>query len=77
MKDLTNDYIVRFVGSCIDPPNMCLLMEYCPKGSLQVSLFFQHFINKKFKNDLPTPRVNFHIIVSIPPIQGLFYGNGG
>ncbi|GAB1607356.1 atrial natriuretic peptide receptor 1-like isoform X2 [Argonauta hians] len=35
MKDLSNDYIVRFIGSCIDPPNMCLLIEYCPKGSLQ------------------------------------------
>ncbi|CAI9726822.1 atrial natriuretic peptide receptor 1-like isoform X2 [Octopus vulgaris] len=35
MKDLSSDYIVRFIGSCIDPPNMCLLTEYCPKGSLQ------------------------------------------
>ncbi|GFN88712.1 guanylate cyclase [Plakobranchus ocellatus] len=35
MKDLQNDHIVRFIGSCIDPPNLCILTEYCPKGSLQ------------------------------------------
>lgn len=37
MRDLQNDHIVRFIGACIDPPNQCILTEYCPKGSLQVS----------------------------------------
>ena len=36
IKDLQNDHIVRFVGACIDPPEQCILTEYCPKGSLQV-----------------------------------------
>ncbi|CAB0004470.1 unnamed protein product [Nesidiocoris tenuis] len=35
MKDLHHDHVVRFYGACIDPPNCCLLTEYCPKGSLQ------------------------------------------
>jgi hypothetical protein len=37
IKDLQNDHIVRFVGACIDPPQQCILTEYCPKGSLQVT----------------------------------------
>ncbi|XP_050413228.1 atrial natriuretic peptide receptor 1 isoform X3 [Patella vulgata] len=35
IKDLQNDHVVRFLGACIDPPNLCVLTEYCPKGSLQ------------------------------------------
>ncbi|KAK3096096.1 hypothetical protein FSP39_023182 [Pinctada imbricata] len=35
VKDLQNDHICRFLGACIDPPNMCILTEYCQKGSLQ------------------------------------------
>ncbi|XP_076439161.1 atrial natriuretic peptide receptor 1-like [Babylonia areolata] len=35
IKDLQNDHLVRFHGICIDPPNQCILTEYCPKGSLQ------------------------------------------
>ncbi|XP_047115101.1 atrial natriuretic peptide receptor 1-like isoform X1 [Schistocerca piceifrons] len=35
MKDLHHDHLVRFLGSCVDPPNCYLLTEYCPKGSLQ------------------------------------------
>ncbi|XP_013400521.1 atrial natriuretic peptide receptor 1 [Lingula anatina] len=35
MRDLQNDHLVRFIGACIDIPNMCILSEYCPKGSLQ------------------------------------------
>ncbi|XP_071083341.1 atrial natriuretic peptide receptor 1-like isoform X2 [Haliotis cracherodii] len=35
IKDLQNDHTVRFIGACIDPPNKCILTEYCPKGSLQ------------------------------------------
>ena len=35
MKDLQHDHLVRFCGACVDPPNSCILTEYCPKGSLQ------------------------------------------
>ncbi|XP_052786457.1 atrial natriuretic peptide receptor 1-like isoform X2 [Mya arenaria] len=35
IKDLASDHIVRFIGACIDYPHMCILTEYCQKGSLQ------------------------------------------
>ena len=35
MKDINHDHLVRFIGACIDPPNCCLITEYCPRGSLQ------------------------------------------
>lgn len=35
MKDLQHDHLARFYGACIDQPNCCLIIEYCPKGSLQ------------------------------------------
>lgn len=36
MRDVQNEHLTRFIGSCIDPPNMCIITEYCPRGSLQV-----------------------------------------
>lgn len=35
MKDIQHEHLVRFYGACVDPPNCCILTEYCPKGSLQ------------------------------------------
>ena len=35
MKDINHDHLVRFIGACIEPPNCCLITEYCPRGSLQ------------------------------------------
>ncbi|XP_029694813.1 atrial natriuretic peptide receptor 1 [Takifugu rubripes] len=35
MRDVQNEHLTRFVGACIDPPNTCILTEYCPRGSLQ------------------------------------------
>ena len=37
LKDIVHDNLNVFVGACIDPPNICLVWHYCPKGSLQVS----------------------------------------
>ncbi|MEQ2201865.1 hypothetical protein XENOCAPTIV_019567, partial [Xenoophorus captivus] len=31
-----NEHLTRFIGACIDPPNICIITEYCPRGSLQV-----------------------------------------
>lgn len=36
MRDVQNEHLTRFVGACTDPPNICILTEYCPRGSLQV-----------------------------------------
>uniref|UniRef100_UPI00359006C8 atrial natriuretic peptide receptor 1 n=1 Tax=Myxine glutinosa TaxID=7769 RepID=UPI00359006C8 len=35
MRDLVSEHLTRFVGACIDMPNICILTEYCPRGSLQ------------------------------------------
>lgn len=35
MKDLTHPNINTFVGACVDPGNICILTQYCNKGSLQ------------------------------------------
>lgn len=35
MKDLQHEHLVRFYGACLDPPNACLITEFCPRGSLQ------------------------------------------
>ena len=35
VKDLNYDHICHFVGACIEPEHLCLVYEYCPKGSLK------------------------------------------
>lgn len=37
MTDLHNDHLAKFYGACLDPHHCCIVTEYCPKGSLQVS----------------------------------------
>ncbi|XP_038050160.1 atrial natriuretic peptide receptor 1-like [Patiria miniata] len=35
VRNLKHENINPFIGACIDQPNICILMEYCHKGSLQ------------------------------------------
>ncbi|XP_058028494.1 atrial natriuretic peptide receptor 2 isoform X3 [Ahaetulla prasina] len=35
MRDIQFNHLTRFIGACIDPPNICIVTEYCPRGSLQ------------------------------------------
>ncbi|XP_037278672.2 atrial natriuretic peptide receptor 1-like isoform X1 [Rhipicephalus microplus] len=35
MRETQHENIARFVGACIDVPNIAIITEYCPKGSLQ------------------------------------------
>ncbi|XP_072317472.1 atrial natriuretic peptide receptor 1 [Eucyclogobius newberryi] len=35
MRDVQNEHLTRFIGACIDPSNICIITEYCPRGSLQ------------------------------------------
>ncbi|XP_030606341.1 atrial natriuretic peptide receptor 1-like isoform X2 [Archocentrus centrarchus] len=35
MRDVQNEHLTRFIGACIDPPNSCIITEYCSRGSLQ------------------------------------------
>ncbi|XP_068611336.1 atrial natriuretic peptide receptor 1-like [Brachionichthys hirsutus] len=35
MRDVQNEHLTRFIGASVDPPNICIVTEYCPRGSLQ------------------------------------------
>ncbi|KAM9336963.1 guanylate cyclase 2G [Symphorus nematophorus] len=35
MKEMKHENLVQFFGVCIEPPNVCLVIQYCRKGSLK------------------------------------------
>ncbi|XP_040885398.1 guanylate cyclase 2G [Toxotes jaculatrix] len=35
MKEMKHENLVQFFGVCIEPPNVCLVIQYCKKGSLK------------------------------------------
>ena len=39
MRNIRHDNLAQFMGACVDIPNICILFQYCPKGSLQVIHF--------------------------------------
>lgn len=45
MRDLRHDNLVSFIGACTDPPNICIVVEYCARGSLKVGNFYFHWRN--------------------------------
>ena len=43
---LQHPNIARFIGIVIEPSNNKILMEYCPRGSLQVWISISTFVTK-------------------------------
>ena len=39
VSELQHQNVNSFVGACVDSPNICILTQYCNKGSLQDVLF--------------------------------------
>ncbi|KAK8405682.1 hypothetical protein O3P69_001881 [Scylla paramamosain] len=35
VRDLRHDNLLGFVGACVDPPHVCIITEYCSRGSLK------------------------------------------
>ncbi|XP_016122743.1 guanylate cyclase 2G, partial [Sinocyclocheilus grahami] len=35
LKEMKHENLVQFFGVCIEPPNVCIVMQYCQKGSLK------------------------------------------
>ncbi|XP_035525034.1 guanylate cyclase 2G [Morone saxatilis] len=35
MREMKHENLVQFFGVCIEPPNVCLVIQYCRKGSLK------------------------------------------
>ena len=50
VSDLTHQNVNTFVGACIDNPNICLLTQYCNKGSLQVIIIIFTILERKRKD---------------------------
>ena len=38
MRDIRHDNLNQFIGACVEP-EVCIVMQYCSRGSLQVMLF--------------------------------------
>lgn len=52
IRDLRHDNICAFIGACTDPPNICVITEYCTRGSLKVSESKYTFLNAYVMREL-------------------------
>jgi len=36
LKEISHENVNKFVGACLDPTELIIVTQYCPRGSLQV-----------------------------------------
>ncbi|XP_077861948.1 atrial natriuretic peptide receptor 1-like, partial [Saccoglossus kowalevskii] len=75
MKEFQHDNLCRFIGVCIDAPNICIVSEYCAKGSLQDILENEDIkLDRVFKMSFAADILNgLHFLHNKTPIG--FHGN--
>ncbi|KAL5020191.1 hypothetical protein ScPMuIL_003083 [Solemya velum] len=67
MRDVTSGHLTKFYGLCPDEPNICELIEYCTRGSLQDIL----------SNDAINLDRDFKISLVHDILQGMIYIHNG
>ena len=35
LRELSHPHVAKFLGACVEAPNLCVLVEYCSRGSLK------------------------------------------
>ncbi|KAK5855546.1 hypothetical protein PBY51_005642 [Eleginops maclovinus] len=69
MRDVQNEHLTGFIGACIDAPNMCIITEYCPRGSLQDLMESDSItLDWMFRYSLITD-----IVKEVALLKGVFY----
>ena len=63
MKEIHDDHLTKFIGAVIDAPNICILREYCQKGSL----------NDMLNNSEMTLEFDMQISFAMDLAKGLLY----
>lgn len=52
LRELDHPNLCKFIGGCIEVPYVCIITEYCPKGSLSDVLLNDDIpINWGFRSD--------------------------
>ncbi|KAL5019922.1 hypothetical protein ScPMuIL_002814 [Solemya velum] len=67
MRDINSGHLTKFYGLCPDEPNVCALIEYCSRGSLQDIL-----LNDSIKLDR-----DFKISLVYDILEGMLYIHNG
>lgn len=68
MKDTRNDNLNVFVGACVEPPSVCLVTAFCPRGSLEDVLAnddiqLDFVFKMSFAMDMVNVRLSSHVIL--------------
>lgn len=56
IREVHHPNLTRFFGACVDAPNICILTEYCSRGTLQVTNNqFNCFRRRQFGSSFSKP----------------------